>query len=217
MAARVNCQVPWSIWLGGVQPAGHLPMEGSATLTWLCRGRRRRENFRSLTQPLTASQLGRRTKLTLKACSSALKELRDRELVICLTPSVPRARLFWLTRQGKTLHMHLARTLGQNPIQLKFPEVDWLAYSKVCHRHRTAVISTLERAMHPAQIARRARFHDRNLCMSANNTRDVLQVLQQLNLVEQVRTRKRHHPLYKLTSRGETFQELLRRANTPTP
>ena len=65
------------------------------------------------------------------------------------------------------------------------------------------------RDMYPAEIKRRARFKNPGIRMSANNVRDVIQVLLKEGIVEKVEIRKKAHLRYRLTGLGEKIWELL--------
>lgn len=169
-----------------------------------------RENIlRSLTQPVTATQLSRKLSLSLDRCSSALLSLQSKKLVKCLNPRATRSRLFWLTRAGKDYQRLLTEEVH---ISYDIPSIDWELYATICYSHRSEVIRSLTHAMQPATLRRRAAFRKPGLRMSANNVRDVIRYLNIHGIVRPVPLKKKAHPGYELTERGKHMQRLLLRA-----
>jgi predicted DNA-binding transcriptional regulator len=74
----------------------------------------------------------------------------------------------------------------------------------------------MDEPLQPAAIKRRARRHDPEIRMSANNVRDVIQVFLRRGIVTSVLERGKTHPRYELTETGRQLQQLLLRAETTT-
>jgi len=187
-------------------------MRRDAALQWIAHDERRRTTLHQLTQPLTVSQLARRTAMPRETCSVLLRALSLRGLTHCLNHSARRSRVYWLTRLGQEcrerLHVDALAPL---------PDMDWTLYGWVCYSHRSAVLTALDRPLQPAAIKRRARLQNPAIKMSANNVRDVIKVFLARGIVHPVSCRGRAHPRYALTRTGSTLQTLLFQAATRRP
>lgn len=171
--------------------------------------RKRKEVVLKLTQPMTASQLSHRLRLSLDRCSNVLIRLKSHGIVRCLNPDANRNRLFWLTVLGKRYQKQLAHS---SRISHDVPNVDWQLYGSVCYSHRSEVIRSLAFPMQPATLRRRAAFRKPGLRMSANNVRDVMRYLKAHGIVLAVPLKKKAHPGYELTEVGLHMRRLLLQA-----
>lgn len=160
--------------------------------------------LRSMTQPLTAKQLSCRLQLPLHRINVALSVLRKQALVRCLNPGVANNLLYWLTPQGKQTQRQLGATLSHD-----YPAIDWALYASVCFSQRSEVIRTLQEAMQPAQIRRKAAFRKPGIRLSANNVRDVIYYLEGKRVVQRIQPNKKGHPRYELTDVGQHLRRLL--------
>jgi len=165
-----------------------------------------------LNQPLTASQISRKTDLPRDVCRDVLRKLAKRDWVRCLNTDARRSRLYWLTPPGQADQRRLFLETGKQQPECHFPSIDWSLYGWVCFSHRSVIIKTLTEPLQPAAIKRRARIQQSTLRMSANNARDILRLFTARGLVQPVRVRKKVHLRYELTSTGRQFQQLLWRA-----
>lgn len=163
----------------------------------------------AITQPVTATQLGRRLDVSVDRCSKALRQLRVQKLVRCVSPAAVRSRMFWLTKLGTNCRRDMdAGTCVSHDV----PEVDWGLYASLCFSHRSQVVRTLTTAMQPSQIKRRAVLRTPGLRMSANNVRDVIRYLKARGIVRPVKLGKKRHPGYELTAIGSQMRRLLLQA-----
>ncbi len=189
-------------------------MERDDTYKWLIQSERRRDIIRHFDQPVTATQIARRTGISLDRVLHLLWALTLYRILYCLNTDTRHNRLYWLTELGKACQRRLRETLALKPLAHRFPNIPWDLYSSVCYRHRTAVIEAMREPMQAATIKRRARLCDSTLRMSANNVRDVMKYLLEAQLVRRVTLRKKRHPHYELTDLGGEFQRLLLNVRT---
>ncbi len=189
-------------------------MQFSRSYQWISGDEWRTLVVTCMTQPLTATQLSHRTKLTLRACTHLLSELTTHGVVSCLNPSAVRSRVHWLTKHGKACQQQLRKDHGLAPIAYDFPNVDWRLYGWVCYTHRGAVLKALRRhhPLQPLEIRRRARSQSSHLKINTSNVRDVIQLFLAKDIVRAVRIRGKHHPRYELTGIGERLGSLMLRA-----
>ncbi|MCI0624779.1 MAG: hypothetical protein L0387_24560 [Acidobacteria bacterium] len=176
---------------------------------WLIQSKRRIAILAGLDQPLTASQISRRTGFTLDSCLALLWGMVVFGILFHLNPSTRYNRLYWLTRLGIVCQRRLRQKLGLRQIAHRFPDTRWDLYSSVCYSHRSAVLKAMRGPMQAAEIRRRAHFQDPGLRMSANNVRDVMRYLLSKGIVRRVTIHRKRHPRYELTEVGMTFQDLL--------
>jgi len=190
-------------------------MELQDVRCWLSLGAIRRQILEAITQPLTAKQISKRTKVREKYVCRALHELRVYELVQCLNPIAHKSRVYWLTSTGLQMRGELGYKPTQEEIQ-QLPEVDWSLYGTVCFTHRSAVLKAMDGMMQPSQIKRRARFQNPELKMSANNARDIVMEFEKAGIVNRVHVRGAAHARFELTRIGKMMQELLFKAEDVT-
>ncbi len=186
-----------------------LQMERDDTYNWLIQSERRKEIIRDFGQPLTATQIARRTGTSLDRVLHLLWTLTLYRVLYCLNRDTRHNRLYWLTELGKTCQRKLREALALQPLNQRFPRIPWDLYSSVCYSHRSAVIQAMRAPMQAAAIKRLARLKNADLRMSANNARDVLWYLLAKGIVRRIVMKQRSHPRYELTEVGKAFQELL--------
>lgn len=166
-------------------------------------------------QPLTAGQLARQMRMGLDGCSQALLQLSSREVVFCLTPESRRSRLYWLTPLGVACQEQIRKLQSLPLLVHAFSDIDWKLYGSLCFSHRSAIIKALSEPLQPAAIKRKARSHNPNIKMSANNVRDAIKPFVKNGVLQQIKVKRKVHPRYELTELGKRFQRLLRDADTP--
>lgn len=179
------------------------------TYNWLIRSERRREIIRDFDQPLTATQIARRVSISLDRVLHLLWALTLHRILYCLNQNTRHSRVYWLTELGKTYQRRLRQSLALQPVTHRFPRIPWDLYSSMCYSHRSAVIKAIRGPLQGAAIKRLARFHNPDLRMSANNTRDILWHFLKQGIVRCIRPKRKSHPRYELTDLGKAFQELL--------
>ncbi len=190
-------------------------MQPSEAYQYITHSQRRERVLTSLSQPLTAKQIARRTGMAFDSCRDAVRDLAAHRLVHCLNETSRRSRVYWLTRLGKACQRQLCATQAKPAPERFAPDIDWTLYGWVCYTHRSAIIKALISPMQPATIKRKARSRQADLRMSGNNVRDVMRVFLQRGIVQAVWIRKHAHPLYELTDHGQVFQQLLCGAEVP--
>ncbi len=151
-----------------------LGMDDECIEQWLKPSTRRCTVLAQLTQPLTSTQLARRTDMARVLCSFTLNELSVYTLVTCLNYAARTSRLYWVTGLGTEWQGWTRQRCGLGPCERVCPEIDWRLYGWTCYRHRAAIIKALDRPLQPSEIKRRARMLNPQIRMSANNVRDVI-------------------------------------------
>lgn len=190
-------------------------MQQCQVYRWVQRAGRRRLALQALKQPTTPTQLAMHTPFNSDDTSAVLSDLTRHHLTVCLNPQAARCRVYGLTPLGVATRAHLQaeRDLPATPYHQ--PHANWNTYGKCCQAHRAAIITALDGPLTPPQIRRAARYHNPELRMSANNTRDALYTLTTLTVTTPVPLRRRAYPAYTLTAQGEIIKALLLRAKTP--
>jgi len=187
-------------------------MRPSEAYRYVIQSDRRHRILHSITQPLTAKQLAKRTGLNRDSCCEVLSQLRSARLVVCLNEKARQSRLYAPTILGfRTQRRFRAEDNLPSPEFFK-PVCDWNLYGRLCHRHRSAVLLAMTEPLQPSIIKRHARSRDSEVRMSANNVRDVMRLLVAWGVARPVQIRRRAHLRYELTEQGRVFQELLRQA-----
>ncbi len=184
-------------------------MEFDQAYYWLIQSERRKSILVGFNQPLTATHIARRTGITLDSCLHLLWGLTVYGVIYCLNKGTRYNRLHWLTELGKACQRKLREALALGPLAHRFPNIPWDLFGSVCYRHRSSVIKAIHGPMQAAAIKRKALFQNPQLRMSANNVRDVIQYLLKKGIVARIQIKRRAHPRYKLTDRGEVFRGLL--------
>ena len=169
----------------------------------------RQDVLRAISQPITATQLAKKLRLSFDRCSNVLLTLQRHGVVRYLNPTATRNRLFWLTEAGKDAQRELGDGLS---VTHDHPAIDWELYAAICFSQRSEVIKTLTYPMQPSQIKRRATFQNPGLRMSSNNVRDVIQYLKRYGIVRPVVLKKKAHPGYELSEIGLHMRRLLLQA-----
>lgn len=181
---------------------------------WILQSPSRATVLAALTQPLTATQLSRRTDIDRNRCAKILNRTLLLQLTRCLNGKARRSRVLWVTRSGKECRDWIRALLGLSEAPPLQRNVDWRLYGWLCFTHRSAVVTALDRPMRPAEIKHRARFLDSDVRISASNVRDIVRLLLPRDIVEPDRIRRRARPRYQLTAKGWQFRELLMRAES---
>ncbi len=194
---------------GGCWQCRHNHMDLNHVYYWLIQSERRKAILADFDQPLTATQIARRTRITLDSCLHLLWGMLLYGVLFHLNPATRYNRLYWLSELGKACQRKLRQKLALKPLAHRFPSVPWDLYSSVCYSHRTAVLKAMRGPMQSAAVKRRAVFQNPRLRMSANNVRDVMRYLLSKGIVRTAKLRGRSHPRYKLTDLGKALQELL--------
>jgi ArsR family transcriptional regulator, cadmium/lead-responsive transcriptional repressor len=79
-------------------------------VSFVVRSRHREAVLRQLRGgPQTPSNLARRLNISISHTSQLLSSLRQKGLVVCLTPSAVRGRLFSLSKKGQDVLDHLTQ------------------------------------------------------------------------------------------------------------
>ena len=186
-------------------------MRPSQAHAYLTKNKKRLHVVKALTQPMTATQLSRRTGLSNDMCRRILGKLAQHMILSCLNSSARRSRAYWFTDLGVS-------SLNREPefkerFLVDYSAIDWDLFGWLCFRHRAAVIKTLVEPMQPATIKRKARSRDPTLRMSANNVRDIIRLFEKRGIVRRVYVRKRAHACYDLTEPAKAHQRLLIQAD----
>ena len=192
-------------------------MEFAQAYYWLGLSEKRKIILASLNQPLTATQVARRTDIGRDSCLHHLWSLTLHKILRCLNKDTRYIRLYWLTGLGEACQRRMHKEAGRGSLVHRYPKIPWNLYSSVCYRHRSAVIEAMRGQMQAAVIKRRAFSRDSTLRMSANNVRDVMKWLVETEAVQKIRVRKKKHPRYELTDLGLEFQKLLLGVKVPCP
>jgi len=167
----------------------------------------------TMNQPLTSTQLNRKTGIPGDTCSYILAECQARGICLCLNAEASSSRLYYLTKLGLKLRQRLTGNHGTDQVDLD--SVDWDLYSWACFRHRSAVVKTLTELMPPPMIRKHLMLKNTNLKISRNNITDILKLLHEKGLIEKVFIKKRKHPWYKPTEQAQQIRKLLLSAEVP--
>lgn len=184
-------------------------MRSSGTLAWLLRNPKRLTLVASMSQPLTAVQVSRRTSWSLDACCHLFGDLREQGLAACLNRDSRRYRLFWLTDDGMSCQGRLRKRSGLRSLRHEFPAVAWTLYGDMCFSHRAAIITALSEPLGAAAIRRRARHRSPDLRMSGSNTRGALSDLRRRGVVRTVHFDDERWSRFDLTPTGKKIRALL--------
>ncbi len=190
-------------------------MKRKEAYEWAQRSEKRKSVLMSLKQPMTASQLSKKTGLSLDQYSLSLGQLSLCGLVKCLNPYAKRSRLYWLTPVGILCQKKLTKDKTLPDIAKDLPDIDWELYGWLCYNHRSAIIKALTEPMQPATIKRKAKQQNPKIKMSANNVRDIMKLFLEKEIVKPIKLRKKAHLRYELTELGHKIQGLLSQAEIP--
>jgi hypothetical protein len=187
-------------------------MKRKEAFEWTERSKKRKSVLMGLNQPMTASQLSKKTGLSLDQCSLSLGQLSLCGLVKCLNPYAKRSRLYWLTSIGILCQKKLTKDKSLPNLAKELPDIDWQLYGWVCYNHRAAIIKALTEPMQPAVVKRKIKQQNPKIKMSANNVRDVVKLFLQKGIARPVKVRKKAHLRYELSELGCKLQGLLSHA-----
>jgi predicted transcriptional regulator len=179
---------------------------------WLLQGIRRQSILLSMNQPLTISQLSRRTGIGFWICDRLVGQLARRGLLMCITEHRNKNRVFWLTLLGRACLRELEKRHEIEEAKFFFPDIDYRKYSSVCYSQRGPLLRGLKTPEQPVHLRKKVIRLDPSLRMSANNARDAIKAMLTLGLVEKDEPRKRGHAKYRLTDEGGDVQMLLWKA-----
>jgi predicted transcriptional regulator len=185
----------------------------SSIHTWIESEQTRRSVLLAITQPLTVRQVSTRTGIDLDTCSYVMGKLAARGLVACLNRDARSSRVYWTTLLGRQCQ-HRYRPDSSETLQ-GLPSLDWSLYGWLCFRHRSAIMRILTEPMQPSEMKRRLRRTDASVAISANNIRDIIRLFLARGLVQKVFVRKRAHPQYELTEKGQSYRAFLLSARMP--
>jgi len=180
---------------------------------WIKKDKNRENILVSMTQPLTAKQISRKTGIGKDSCSYLLSKFAAKGVTVCLNPNARSSRLYWITDLGGKCQRRLRPGLSE--LTRDLPSVNWELYGWVCYNHRAAVIRILSEPMQPSEMKRKLRQTGSEVRISANNIRDIIRLFHKKGIVRQVAVRKKAHPRYELTAQGIQIQKLLNRAHSP--
>jgi DNA-binding PadR family transcriptional regulator len=193
----------------------HLTMQISDVYTWIVEREDRRAVLLSLRQPMTAKQVGKKTRFSPDTGSHLLRRMAAQGLVVCVNPEARCSRLYRLTELGQACRDRVRKDLALPRDTKPEPDVDsvdWKLYGWICFNHRAIVIRTMTRPMQPSEIKRIVRARKPHVKISANNIRDVMKLLLVRGIVKPVKVSRKAHLRYELTDLGRQLQKLLIRA-----
>ncbi len=72
-------------------------------LSFVVRAKNRKAVFEALTTPKTPTQLTNELKINIGFVSNILIELKDRKLIVCLSPNEKRHRFYKITKKGEEI------------------------------------------------------------------------------------------------------------------
>jgi len=188
-------------------------MQTSSIHTWIESEKTRRSVLLAITQPLTVRQVSTRTGIDLDTCSYILGKLAARGLVACLNREARSSRVYWTTALGRQCQRRYRPDISGTLQEL--PPLDWALYGWLCFRHRSAIMRILTEPMQPSEMKRRLRRANATVTISANNIRDIIRLFLARGLVQKVFVRKKAHPQYELTEKGQAYRAFLLSARMP--
>ena len=169
----------------------------------------------NLSQPLTATQIAKRTQMARDHVSDVLRELSIYKLCCCCNPESVRGRVFTLTKLGRKCRERLLKKYKLTELPCHTGKVDCSLLGWAVFRHRASVIKILDRPMRAVTARKLAISRDSELRMSSNNARDILKLIVKNGIAKAVEERKQARPIYELTDAGRQLQMLLYQADTP--
>lgn len=179
--------------------------------SWLQRGIRRQRLLLSMNQPLTASQLVKKTGIGFWTCRRLIGEMARMGMLMCMTEHRNKNRVFWLTLLGRECFRRLEIKNVGRKTTFFYPDVDYRKYSMVCFSHRGHLIRGFDGPCQPAHLRRKVVRLNPSLRMSANNARDAVKDMVKIGLVLR-HGQRRGYPRYELTPEGASIQKLLLKA-----
>ena len=192
-------------------------MHNSEIHKWIEEKENRKRILKSISQPLTAKQIARRTRIDMDTCSYVLGKFKAKVLVTCLNPQARNSRLYYVTPLGRDCQRALYEDSSADRPQVThdFPSVNWDIYGWICFSHRAAIIRILDSPMQPSAMKRRLRNTCPNVTISANNIRDIIRLFLAKGIVQRIFVRRKAHPRYELTGIGTKLRQLLSMATMP--
>jgi len=187
-------------------------MKTTHVYPWIMQETIRKDFLITVTQPMTAGQISRRTGIPKDTCSHIIAQCSAQSLLICLNPQQRNSRLYGLTSHGRKIRKQLCESTNLPFKEYEQPDINWSLFGSVCFNHRSAVIRTMSGPIQPSEIKRVLRMHQSSIKISANNIRDIIKQLLSKNIVRSVKVNKKAHLRYELTELGIQLQRLLRQA-----
>ena len=187
-------------------------MATSEAQSWLLQGTQRQSVLLSMNQPLTISQLSRRTGIGFWKCDRIVGQLARRGLLMCITEHRNKNRVYWLTLLGRSCLRELESNHDLEREDFFFPDVDYRKYSSVCFSQRGPLLRGINAPEQPVHLRKRVVRLNPALRMSANNARDAIKAMVHLGLLQKALPSGGRHPKYGLTNEGEDVQMLLWKA-----
>lgn len=72
-------------------------------ISFILRGERRRKILLSLDKPMTPKEIAEKCKVSIHNVSKSLKELVDKDLIVCKNPQDKFYRFYEITKKGKDI------------------------------------------------------------------------------------------------------------------
>lgn len=194
-------------------------MESVVTLEkWLRRGSQRAAVLQALRKPMPASELcheARRInpRLQLRDLWLLLPQLKERGLVVCLTPRQANGKLYALTPTGRRLVQHtFALAHPALPHLVNWRDYSWVVRAKTRRMTLDGLARLGEKASHPQTASAVRRFLRTVHPIGLNPVLRSLKELLHRGLVRVAgTTEERPLRLYQLTPAGERIVTQLRR------
>lgn len=194
-------------------------MESVVTLEkWLRRGTQRAALVQALRKPMPGSELCRAARrinprLQLRDLWLVLPQLKERGLVVCLTPRQANGKLYALTPTGRRLVQHaFAVEHPTFPPSVNWRDYSWVVRAKTRRLTLEGLAQLRERTGQPQTASTVRRFLRVEHPVGLNPVLRSLKELLRRGLVRVVgTTEERPLRLYQLTSAGERIVAHLRR------
>ncbi len=178
-------------------------------------GENTRKILSAFAQPLTATQLSKKTSIPVGTVQQAILKLSMTGLVLCINPSQRNSRVYRLTKHGIQVRNKVCQNISQTFKEYNQPSIDWNLYGCLCFNHRTAVIKILTEPMQPSEIKRVFRMQRHKIRINSNNIRDIIKFFMARGIVRPVKVNGRAYLRYELTDLGNRFRHLLIQAEIP--
>ena len=123
-------------------------MDVQKTHQWLSKNRNRQEILRQLNQPMTVTQLSRKTGIPFRPCLWQMQNLVRKRIIEPLTQE-SQVTVYWLTDLGKECQPLLYEECAVPSPTHSIPDLNWELYSWVSHRHRAPIVKILAKPMRP--------------------------------------------------------------------
>jgi len=185
-------------------------MQTSKVYKWIQEEESRKKILTVLNMPLTARQISNKTGIPAATCSYIIKGFVDFRVMVCLNPAAQNSRAYGLSEFGIRCRKHCIPDCSE----YRSINVDWSIYGWTCYNQRSAILRMLTEPMQPSEIRHKIKTKLPQVRISANNTRDVIRLLLEKEIVQKVYVRKKAHPLYEITELGAKLQSLLVKAES---